>query len=243
MRDLIIIIIVILIIFGIYKLITNAEINKNKIFDESLCNLENFDIDDMYIIKRDKEYKKYIDKLIDKNKKFFSEEEFKILKNNFQFYNIKDLDDIKNISNQIYGNCRNKIKNANISIDDPDEDVNLDNPELLSDPSYFKTLKKINNNIDDVKINCDNTNVLKDNDYLKNYYIDIDGNNVKATLKDYFANYYTEINEKNEDKCIKVNTKQVGNYMFIPDQFDTQKYLTNAYNIDYNRIINPWTIY
>ena len=51
------------------------------------------------------------------------------------------------------------------------------------------------------------------------------------------------MNEKKDNKCIKVNTKQVGNYMFIPDQFDTQKYLTNAYNIDYNRIINPWTIY
>jgi hypothetical protein len=243
MRDLIIIIIVILLIFGIYKLITNVEENKNKLLDESFCNLENFDIDDMYIIKRGKEYEKYIDKLIDKNKKFFSEEEYKILKNNFQFYNIKDKDNIKNISNQIYVNCKNKLKKANISINDPDEDVNLDNSELLSDPSYFKTLKKINNNIDDIKINCDNTNVLKDNDYLKNYYIDIDGNNVKASLKDYFADYYAEINEKKEDKCIKVNTKQIGNYMFIPDQFDTQKYLTNAYNIDYNRIINPWTIY
>jgi hypothetical protein len=243
MRDLIIIIIVILLIFGIYNLITNAEINKNKIFDENLCNLENFDIDDMYIIKRGKEYKKYIDKLIDKKKKFFNEEEYRILKNKFQFYNIKDKENIKNISNQIYGNCKNKLKNANISINDPSEDVNLDNPELLYDPSYFKTLRKINNNIDDIKINCDNTNVLQDNDYLKNYYIDINGNNVKATLKDYFANYFAEINEKKDDKCIKVNTKQVGNYMFIPDQFDTQKYLTNAYNIDYNRIINPWTIY
>jgi hypothetical protein len=243
MRDLIIIIIVILLIFGIYKLIINAEENKNKILDESLCYLEKFDIDDMYIIKRGKEYEKYIDKLIDKNKKFFNEEEYRILKNKFQFYNIKDKENIKNISNQIYGNCRNKLKNANISINDPDEDVNLDNLELLSDPSYFKTLKKINNNIDDIKINCDNTNVLKDNDYLKNYYIDIDGNNVKATLKDYFADYFAEMNEKKDNKCIKVNTKQVGNYMFIPDQFDTQKYLTNAYNIDYNRIINPWTIY
>ena len=130
-----------------------------------------------------------------------------------------------------------------MSINDPDEDVNLINSELLSDPSYFKTLKKINNNIDNIQINCDNTNVLKDNDYLKNYYIDIDGNNIKASLKDYFSNYYAQINGNNENKCIKVNTKQIGNYMFIPDQFDTQKYLTNAYNIDYNRIINPWTIY
>ena len=243
MRDLIIIIIVILLIFGIYKLITNVEENKNKFLDESLCNLENFDIDDMYIIKRGKEYKKYIDKIIEKKKDFFSEQELKILKNNFQFYNIEDKENIKNISNLIYGKCKNKIKNANMSINDPDEDVNLINSELLSDPSYFKTLKKINNNIDNIQINCDNTNVLKDNDYLKNYYIDIDGNNIKASLKDYFSNYYAQINGNNENKCIKVNTKQIGNYMFIPDQFDTQKYLTNAYNIDYNRIINPWTIY
>ncbi len=243
MRDLIIIIIVILLIFGINNLITNVEKNKNKIFDENLCNLENFDIDDMYIIKRGKEYNKYINKLIDKNKKFFNEEEYKILKNRFQFYNIKDKENIKNISNQIYGNCKNKLKNMNINLNDPDEDVDVDNLELLSDPSYFNTLRKINNNIDDIKINCDNTNVLEDDDYLKNYYIDINGNNIKATLKDYFAGYFAEINQKNEDKCIKVNTKPVGNYMFIPNQFDTQKYLTNAYNIDYNRIINPWTIY
>jgi hypothetical protein len=243
MRDLIIIIIVIIIIFGIYKLITETEKNKNKISDESLCNLENFDIDDMYIIKRGKEYEKYINKLIDKNKKYFNKEELKILKNKFQFYNIKDKDDIKNISNQIYGNCKNKLKDANVNINDPDEDISLDNIELLNDPSYFKTLKQINNNIDEIKINCDNTNVLKDNDYLKNYYIDVDGNNIKASLKDYFADYYAQINEKKEDKCIKVNTKKIGNYMFIPNQFDTQKYLTNAYNIDYNRIINPWTIY
>ena len=43
MRDLIIIIIVITLIFGIYKLIVNSEENKNKILDESLCKLENFD--------------------------------------------------------------------------------------------------------------------------------------------------------------------------------------------------------
>ncbi len=230
-------------IFSLYNLITETEKNKNKILDESLCNLENFDIDDMYIIKRGKEYEKYINKLIDKNKKFFSKEELDILKNKFQFYDIKDKDNIKNISNQIYGNCKNKLKNANINMDDPDEDININDIELLNDPSYKKTLKDINNNIDKIKINCDVTNVLKDNDYLKNYYIDIDGNNIKASLKDYFADYYAQINEKNDDSCIKVNTKEVGNYMFIPDQFKTEKYLTNAYNIDYNRIINPWTIY
>lgn len=243
MRDLIIIIVVLISIFSLYNLITETEKNKNKILDESLCNLENFDIDDMYIIKRDKEYEKYINKLIDKNKKFFSKEELDILKNKFQFYDIKDKDNIKNISNQIYGNCKNKLKSANINMDDPDEDININNIELLNDPSYKKTLKNMNKNVDKIKINCDDTNVLKDNDYLKNYYIDIDGNNIKASLKDYFADYYAQINEKNDDSCIKVNTKEVGNYMFIPDQFKTEKYLTNAYNIDYNRIINPWTIY
>ena len=114
-----------------YKLITETEKNKNKISDESLCNLENFDIDDMYIIKRNKEYKKYIDEIIEKKKNFFNEQELKILKNNFQFYNIKDKENIKNISNEIYGKCKNKIKNANMSINDPDEDVvtsNIPNP-------------------------------------------------------------------------------------------------------------------
>jgi hypothetical protein len=96
MKDLIVVIILAILLFILYKLINEGENNN---IDKSKCNLENFDIDDMYIIKRGREYEKYIDKLIDKNKKMFSDEDLKILKNKFQFYNIKDRENIKNISN------------------------------------------------------------------------------------------------------------------------------------------------
>ena len=131
-----------------------------------------------------------------------------------------------------------------MKINDPDEDVPINDIKLLENQNYFDTIANMNNKINENKPNCDNIEVLKDTDYLKNYYIDIFGNKINAELKDYFSDYYAEINNNlDKDKCIKVNSKNIGNYMFIPDQFNTQKYLTNAYNIDYNKIINPWTIY
>ena len=69
-------------------------------------------------------------------------------------------------------------------------------------------------------------------------------NAMTVKMDEEINSYIYEINNNlDKDKCIKVNSKNIGNYMFIPNQFKTQKYLTNAYNIDYNRIINPWTIY
>ena len=239
MKDLIIIIIFVIVILILYKLINDGNTGNNN----SKCNLENFDIDNMYIIKRNKEYEKYINKLIDKNKKMFTEEDLKILKNKFQFYNIKDKDNIKNISNYIYKDFNNDIQNATMKINDPNEDVPIDDIKLLENQTYFDTIKNMNEKINKNNVNCDNIEVLKNKDYLNNYYIDIFGNKINANLKDYFSDYYAEIIDNNNDKCIKVNSKNIGNYMFIPDQFNTQKYLTNAYNIDYNKIINPWTIY
>ena len=53
MKDLIVLIILAIVILILYKLINDGDndgtINKSK------CNLENFDIDNMYIIKRGKE--------------------------------------------------------------------------------------------------------------------------------------------------------------------------------------------
>lgn len=249
MKDLIVIIILAILIFILYKLINDGENDNRSSSSEdspkgAKCNLENFDIDNMYIIKRGKEYEKYIDKLIDKNKKMFSEEDLKILKNKFQFYNIKDRENIKNISNYIYKDFNKELLNATMKMDDPDEDVPVNDVKLLENQNYVNTIANMNSKINENEPNCDNIEVLKDKDYLKNYYIDIFGNKINAELKDYFSDYYAEINNNlDKDKCIKVNSKNTGNYMFIPNQFKTQKYLTNAYNIDYNRIINPWTIY
>ena len=126
-----------------------------------------------------------------------------------------------------------------MNINDPNENININDIKLLENKNYFDTIVNLNNKIYENNPNCDNIEVLKDKDYLKNYYIDIFGNRINAELKDYFSDYYAEINNNiDKDKCIKVKSKNIGNYMFIPNQFNTQKYLTNAYNIDYNRIIN-----
>jgi hypothetical protein len=250
MIDLIFFIIFGILTFVLYELIkynnvndTNID-NNDKNIDKSNCNLENFDIDDMYIIKRVKEYEKYINKLIDKYKNILTEDEIKILKNKIQFYNIKDRQNIKNISNCIYKDNIKDLLKSTMNINDPEEDVPINDPKLLENQNYFDTINSMNSKINENEPNCDNIQVLKDEDYLKNYYIDIFGNRINAELKDYFSDYYAEINnDMDKDKCIKVNSKNIGNYMFIPDQFNTQKYLTNAYNIDYNRIVNPWTIY
>ena len=246
MIDLIVIIILAILMFILYKLINNNNDNNNNIsnIDKSKCNLENFDIDDMYIIKRVKEYEKYIDKLIDKYKNVLSDDEIKILKNKFQFYNIKDRQNIKNISNCIYKDYKKDLLNNTMKIDDLNEDVPINDIKLLENQNYFNTIASINSKINENEPNCNNIEILKDKDYLKNYYIDIFGNRINAELKDYFSDYYAKINNNlDKDESIKVNSNYIGNYMFIPDQFKTQKYLTNAYNIDYNRIINPWTIY
>ena len=54
MKDLVVLIILAILLFIMYKLINEGENNNN--IDKSKCNLENFDIDNMYIIKRGKEY-------------------------------------------------------------------------------------------------------------------------------------------------------------------------------------------
>ena len=144
-----------------------------------------------------------------------------------------------------------------LTIDDinsPNNDKNINNFEtldngnldikLLGDVQYNEILKKLNQQVDDVPITCANLDVLKNKDYMKNYYFDIYGERVQSSLEDYFINYYSKINtDKFDDQCVPVNLKSYPNYLFIPDQFATEKYLSSAYNVDWQRIVNPLTIY
>ena len=77
--------------------------------DNDKCNL---DIDNLYIYDRDKNYNKYIGKVINENNNInYSKEEIEIMKNKHQFYN---LDDKKNISNLVMGKCKNSYGSYDI---------------------------------------------------------------------------------------------------------------------------------
>lgn len=271
MINIVLILVLVAIIYFIFKGIDKAEYDINHKFDENKCKLDKFNIDNLHILKRDKEYSNLINKLINDKKVKFTDKELDILKNKYQFYDVKDKYDIKNMSYNVNGNCKNPLikegtnpvfnnsdvnpnQSENEKENQNDKDnlnkfTSLDNGKLdiklLGDVQYNEILKKLKDDVNKVPITCSNMEVLNFNkDYMKNYYYDIYGENVQATLEDYFVNYYSKINtNKFDNECVPVNIKATPNYLLIPDQFYTEKYLTNAYNIDWQRIINPLTIY
>ena len=202
------------------------------------CDLDNLDIDDVVIIKRTPEYSKYINGLIDEKDFIFTNEQIKVLKNPQQLFTVKNnKNDIKNISEKIYTNCKGHLDNQ------VNNELN-DNLIDVSDMNYNTIEKKLR---DDIKIligpNYTNTGVLRNNEpftknYLKNYYKDLYGNRIESNLSDYFTAYYTLINSDG-NVGFPVNT-QIGKSNFlIPEQYNYDKHFTNAYNIDWDRIINP----
>lgn len=206
------------------------------------CNLENFDIDNLVVIKRTPEYSKYINKLIDDKSFIFNEQQLKVLKNPQQIFNVsKNQKDIKNISDIVYTNCNKELEFFN----NDNKIYNYDNQDInMYDNEYENIKNKLKKDIEIItEPNCTNIGVLQDNipfskNYLKNYYKDLYGNRVEANLSDYFTAYYTLIN--NDDNVgLPVNT-QIGHSDFlIPDQYNYDSKFTNAYNIDWSRIINP----
>lgn len=205
------------------------------------CNIDNFDIDDLVVIKRTPEYSSLINDLIDKKSFIFTDEQLKVLKNPQQIFNVTgdkgNVSDISNISDQVYTNCATQLDSPVTT------DLN-DNPVDFSNKEYTQIKTMLQNDISKTtEPNCFNTGVLKNNiplikNYLKNYYLDIYGNRIDADLKDYFTAYYTLIN--NDDSVGFPVDTQIGHSNFIiPDQYNYEKQLTNAYNIDWDRIINP----
>ena len=222
------------------------------------CNLNDYDIDDMVIIKRTPEYSKLINNIIDEKSFIFSKDQLNVKKNPQQIFNINNNtnDEIKisNISDKVYLDCKKELKKNTFDFVDVDNDhinnhinnnpENFDNLIDVSSKEYADIEKMLKNDIERlIGPNCYNTAVLKNNmplikNYLKNYYQDLYGNKIDAKLEDYFAAYYTLIN--NDDNVgLPVNTL-IGNSNFIiPDQYIYESPLTNAYNIDWSRIINP----
>lgn len=220
------------------------------------CNLDDYDVDNMVIIKRTPEYSNLINDIIDKKSFIFSKDELNVLKNPQQIFNISDDTNdqkkISNISNTVYLNCKNQLKNNtfdfnneyNDNVNNNDDDENFDN--LIDDSSkeYLDIETMLKKDIEKlIGPNCYNTGVLKNNmplikNYLKNYYQDLYGNKIDAKLEDYFTAYYTLINNDN-NVGLPVETLIGKSNFLIPDQYVYNSPLTNAYNIDWNRIINP----
>ena len=233
------IIIILFILVLCYLLFSVYTYNYN--LSQKKCQLENFNIDDLIVIKRTPEYSKLINKLIDEKSFIFNEDQLKSLKNPQQIFKLSNNNqDIKNVSDIVYIDCNKELeffKNSNTY-------DYLDNNIDTSDNDYEQIKNKLKKDISIItEPNCTNIGVLKNNipfskNYLKNYYKDLYGNRVEADLSDYFTAYYTLINS-DDNVGLPVNT-QIGHSNFIiPDQYNYDNKFTNAYNIDWSRIINP----
>lgn len=218
----IIFIIIIISIFFIYN--NNTKIEKIENFNTSN------NIDNLEIIERSPAYQNLIKKLLSNKKEIFTEEEMDIMKNKFQFYDTED--GIKNITSDVLKETKN---------DNPE---NLTNEisitgNIFTNPAFNDILNGFQNT---TELDCKDVKVLQRPLYLNNYYYDMYGNKIEASLKDYINDYHIRI-DNNNNEGQKVNIIKGNNNFIIPSQFETLKYQTNAYNIDWNRIVNPMTTF
>jgi len=238
------ILILLLIILLIYLLggvstfnkIINRE-NYENLEKKDFCNL---DIDDIKIIKRNKSYRKLIDKLINEKSVLFNDAQIKIMKNNNQYYSVDKNNNVKNISEKIYLDCKKKFDS---NLNDNDQIIQ----KKYKNTEYDTIIKKLDDDIIQSSSFKDNKiKVLENENYLKNYYQDVFGNRIKSNLDDYFANYYLTIDNKYGEEpkeAIKVDVIDGKSDFIIPNQYNKNKHMTNAYNVDWSRIINPLTYY
>jgi hypothetical protein len=265
--------IITILIFALVVLFGLIQSYDNKINQSKQCNMENFDIDKMHIIKRDPEYQRLINNLINEKRYIFTDEELKILKNKFQIYNVTDKD-IQNITKIMLSNCKDKLDTSNNDYILTPEEFEEVKYNILNNVQYSKILRDMETDEKDFyDLDCENTKFLQCNNQ-KNYYYDLFGNNIISDTKQYLANYYSTINSDNEEYCVPVKTVRVKkpdayniNDLPITDKPDfvnrfgiqplDEKYTdyiipiqyyddiqqTNIYNVDNSRIINPYTIY
>ena len=210
---------------------------------------EGYNLDDIVVINRNPEQQKLVSELLDDKKLLYSKDEINILNNKIKFYNVKD-GKITNISQNIIdyenNNTMNPLNESNI-FNMVSTKINNDNlsqstidklNKISTVPSFQSNKTSTINNCDDIALSdysCSNN--------LNNYYRDIYGNTIKSSMNDYISAYNTTIDETNAKKCIPVKTLKGKNDFIIPNQYDFEKYWTNAYNVDYSRVINPLTIF
>jgi hypothetical protein len=231
------ILIIILVLLIMYSYGNFYQINCEHYDNADSCNLN---IDELKITKRNKTYENLIDKLIDDKSVLFTNDQIKIMKNNNQFYNVNKNDDVSNISQKVYLDCK---QNFDSNLNDNKKRVMKKYPNT----EYDNITNQLDNNIvNSSSYKGNKIKVLENDNYLKNYYLDIFGNRVESNLEDYFANYYLTINDKYGEEpkeAIKVNTIEGNDNFIIPNQYNNNKHMTNAYNVDWSRIINPKTQY
>jgi hypothetical protein len=270
MINLFITLILILAVIVIFTWIHSYDSNNKQ---STKCNLENFDIDKIHIIKREPEYQRLINKLIDEKRIIFTDDEIKILKNKFQIYNISD-NDIQNITKIVMGNCKNNFNNLNDDYIHTPEELEDVKYNIINNLEYNRILADLDSDEKNFyDLNCENTKFLNLNNQ-KNYYYDLFGNNILSDTKQYLANYYSTINSDNNKYCVPVKTiptkkpqaynkndlpitakpafsnpyhiqplDDVYTNYIIPIQYYNDIDQTNIYNIDNSRVINPYTIY
>jgi hypothetical protein len=218
----------VIIIYFIYSYYTSTEKYKN---------ITKIKLDKIQIIKRTPEYQKLIDKLINKKKNSFTKEELDVMKNKFQFYNTEY--GIDNISDEILATFKDYENNNDNNNDNNNNNIYIEET-INENPVYNSILNTIG---DKYKSSCKDVEVLKNPEYLKNYYYDMNANKIKSNLKDYINDYQIQIDENNNiSQKVEIEKPSFKNTI-IPDQYPTQKYLTNAYLIDWSRLQNPLTVY
>lgn len=141
--------------------------NQQYLKEHLKCNIDNYNIDDLVIIKRTPEYSKLIDELIDKKSFIFTDEQIKVLKNPQQIFNVSNNNNnnnISNISDVVYTKCKNELDENTFdfnNINNNDYKENFDNIIDVSNEEYTDIKNMLKRDINKlIGPNCFNTGVL-----------------------------------------------------------------------------------
>jgi hypothetical protein len=210
---------------------------------------ENVKLDDLKFIKRNSNYNNLIGNIIDKKSILFNEKQIKSMKNPYQVYNVDGK--INNITDKLNNNMvdihingfKGNGNNVIPSVPQHEISVPINNNQYI-DVENTKILNNLSNNFP-TKINCDSVSI--NDKRLDNYYYDLYGNRIQSTMNDYISAYNTlmdkNMGDHNDKICIPVKTLKGQSNFVIPNMYEYNSKLTDAYNIDYTRVINPLTIY
>jgi len=219
----IIIILLLLVIFIIYK------INTNKIegFDNlNKCDLLNMNLNDLEILDRDPIYIKLLQKLIKENNPKISKQDYDIIINRFQFYKINsDNINYDNITKKILLDCKLLLNEYNISNSNSNSNINKNILNELYDNSLHKNIiKSFNTNF----FNINNTILNKNIDDNNNKNID-DNNNKNKDKSDIIK---LDINEEDIKKLDNIKLR----YKNDMEDIKNKNYNNYYYDLNEQRI-------
>ena len=265
----VLILIIIVIVFVNWMQKYDTEIKQS----DKFCNLENFDIDKIHIIERDPVYQKLINKLIDEKRFIFNEDELKILKNKFQIYNVSDnnIQNITKILMMNCKNKIDTLNNNYELSPEELQDVKYNILNNTEYNRILSNLDK--NASEFYNLDCNNTSFLKCNNqknyyydlfgnnilsdtaqYMANYFTTINSNDEKTCVpvktvpvkkpEGYNKNQLLTTVQPHFDNPFNIQplNEDYTDYI-IPIQYNNDIMQTNIYNVDFSRVINPYTIY